>query len=99
MNDQNIKIYGRLGKNPELRRSKNNKSFCTFSIAEEVPGEKTPRWHNIVIWEKDSEHWAKTLKKGTGVFVQGRMKVREFRTQNGEIKIYREINAQELGLT
>lgn len=99
MNGQEVTIYGRLGKNPELRRTKKEKSFCTFTLAEEVDGEEAPHWHNIVMWEKDSEHWAKVLKKGSTIFVRGRMKEQPFNTENGETKIYKEISAEAIGFT
>lgn len=70
MKGQEVTIYGRLGKNPELRRTKREKSFCTFTLAEQVKGEENPRWHNIVMWEKECEHWAKILRKGNPVIVR-----------------------------
>lgn len=93
-----ITIYGRLGKDPELRQTKNNKPFCIFTLAEQIEGEEKPRWHNIAMWEKDSEHWAKVLKKGTQVFVQGRIFEKEFRSKEGEIKKYKELNAEAIGI-
>ncbi len=99
MNDKEITLYGRLGKNPELRHTKKERPFCTFTLAEQVDGEEKPRWHNIVMWEKESEHWAKVLEKGTAVFVRGRIKERSFTNENGEVKIYKEINADAVGFT
>ena len=94
MNQQERTIYGRLGKNPELRMTKKDKPFCTFTLAEEITGSEGPRWHNVVMWEKDSEHWAKTLKKGAEVFVHGRIKEKVFND-----KAYSEINADAIGQT
>lgn len=99
MNHQEKTIYGRLGKDPVLRQTKNNKAFCTFTIAEEVPGEDKPRWHNIVMWEKEAEHWANVLKKGTTIFVRGRISSRDFTNKLGELKNYKEINADAIGFS
>lgn len=99
MDHRAVIIYGRLGKNPELRRTKKDKPFCTFTLAEQVDGEENPRWHNIVMWEKESEHWAKVLEKGSAIFVRGRIKERSFTSENGEGKIYKEINADAVGFT
>ena len=99
MNNQpTISLYGRLGKNPELRQTKKCKPFCTFTLAEKIEGQEEPRWHNIVMWEKDSEHWAKVLKKGANVFVRGRIAEREFKNKNGEIRKRIELNADAIGL-
>ncbi|MAZ48953.1 MAG: hypothetical protein CME65_10335 [Halobacteriovoraceae bacterium] len=98
MNQQEIIIYGRLGKNPVLRQTKKKKPFCTFTLAEQIQGEEKPRWHNIVMWEKESEHWAKTLRKGSAIFVRGRVSEKEFQKDTGELKQYREINADSIGI-
>lgn len=98
MNNQStITIYGRLGKNPELRQTKKCKPFCTFTLAEKIEGQEEPRWHNIVMWEKDSEHWAKVLKKGANIFVRGRISNREFKTNSGEIRLFSNVNAEDIG--
>jgi len=92
MNLQERTIYGRLGKKPELRFTKNDKPYCTFTLAEELHGEDKPRWHNVVMWEKDSEHWSKTLQKGVEIFVHGRIQEKIFND-----KPYSEINADTIG--
>jgi single-strand DNA-binding protein len=94
---QTITIYGRVGKNPVLRRTKKQTPFCTFTVAEQVDGEEKPRWHNVVMWDKDSEHWAKVLRKGSSVFVRGRISEKEFKTDSGEIKGHKEVNAEAIG--
>lgn len=96
-NQRETTIYGRLGKNPELRQTKKEKPFCTFTLAEQIDGNDNPRWHNIVMWEKESEHWAKVLKKGMSVFVRGRIADRQFKNENGETKKYKEVNADSIG--
>lgn len=96
-NQREITIYGRLGKNPELRQTKKEIPFCVFTLAEQIDGSDTPRWHNIVMWEKESEHWAEVLKKGMSVFVRGRVADREFKNKNGETKKHKEVNADSIG--
>ena len=92
MNHKEITIYGRLGKNPELRQTKMDRPFCTFTLVGEVYGEDKPRWHNIVMWEKESEHWAKVLRKDATIFVRGRVQEKSFNE-----KSYLEINADAIG--
>jgi len=99
MNHQEKTIYGRLGKNPVLRHTKKDTPFCTFALAEEIHGEDKPRWHNIVMWEKEAEHWANVLKKGMSVFVRGRILSRDFTNKQGELKSYTEINADAIGFS
>ncbi|MFA5584238.1 MAG: single-stranded DNA-binding protein [Bacteriovoracaceae bacterium] len=92
-----ITIYGRLGKNPELRQTKKSEPFCTFTLAEQIEGQEEPRWHNIVMWEQDSEHWSKVLKKGAHVFVRGRIFEKQFKNRDGEVKSFNEISAEAIG--
>lgn len=96
-NQREITIYGRLGKNPELRQTKKERPFCTFTLVEQIDGNDNPRWHNIVMWEKESDHWAEVLKKGMSVFVRGRITARKFKNKNGEMKKYQEVNADAIG--
>lgn len=96
-NQREVTIYGRVGKNPELRQTKKERPFCIFMLAEQIDGSNTPRWHNIVMWEKESEHWAEALKKGMSVFVRGRIADRQFKNKNGETKKYKEVNADSIG--
>jgi single stranded DNA-binding protein len=98
-NQREITIYGRLGKKPELRLTKKEKPFCCFTLAEQVDGEEAPRWHNVVMWEKEAEHWSNVLNKGTTVFVRGRIVDRECKNDMGELKQYKEINADAIGFT
>lgn len=98
-NQREVTIYGRLGKNPELRITKKEKPFCIFTLAERVKGEEAPRWHNIVMWGKEAEHWSSVLHKGTSVFVRGRIVDREYKSDSGELKLYTEVNADAIGFT
>lgn len=100
MNHPNeITIYGRLGRDPELRYTKKQEPLCTFSVAENVEGQDKPNWHNIIVWGKEAEHWASNLKKGTSVFVRGRKNEREFTNDKGIKKLYQEVKAEAIGFT
>lgn len=100
MNHTNeITIYGRLGRDPELRYTKKNVAFCTFSVAQKVEGQEAPNWHKIVLWGKEAEHWATNLKKGASVFVRGRNNEREFTNSMGIKKSYLEVKASAIGFT
>ncbi len=98
-NQREVTIYGRLGKKPYLRFTKKEKPFCFFTLAEQVEGEEAPRWHNIVMWGKEAELWSSVLNKGTSVFVRGRIVGREYKSDSGELKNYREVNADAIGFT
>lgn len=79
-------LVGRLGKDPETRNFEGGGVNCTFSIAtsetwkDKQTGEKKERteWHNIVIWGKLAEIAAKYLHKGDQVYVEGKMRTRNW---------------------
>lgn len=80
-----VQLLGRLGKDPELRKTANGKAVCNFSVAtSEKRGDKEETtWHEIVTWEKTAENCAKFLAKGREVFVEGRIQVREYEAKDG----------------
>ncbi len=90
-------VFGRLGANPELKYTHGLKAVCTFSLAEQVPGQAEPRWHRVVVWGKQGETCKVQLTKGRPVFVQGQMITREF-IHNGEKKSQVELTADFIGI-
>ena len=94
-----ITIYGRLGRDPELKYTKSREALCKFSLAEKVEGQEKPLWHNIVIWGNEAEHWSINLKKGSSIIVRGQNREREYTNDKGEKKNYQEVRAHAIGLT
>lgn len=75
-----VLLIGRLGKDPELSYTPNGVAVCKFSLAtnESYKGnddnwvEKT-EWHNIVAWRKLAEICSQYLKKGSKVYLEGKI--------------------------
>lgn len=98
MNDTNKELFlGRLGKEPELRYTKDQKPVCHLSVATTNEIEKKTVWNKVVVWGKQAELCNLYLKKGSEIFVQGRKSLKEFPTEEGEIKKYVEVNASLVG--
>lgn len=68
-------LLGRLGKDPEERTTQAGKSVCSFTVAtDDGWGEnKKTNWHNITCFDKTAENVVKYLKKGSCVFIRGRI--------------------------
>ncbi|PIK13526.1 single-stranded DNA-binding protein [Halobacteriovorax sp. JY17] len=97
MNTNIMQLFvGRLGKEPDLRYTKNKKAVCHLSIAT-TNDEKKIIWNKVVVWGKQAELCSLYLKKGKEVFVQGYKEIREFTTNDGEVKEYEEITASLIG--
>jgi single-strand DNA-binding protein len=86
-------LIGNLGKDPELQRLESGSMVAKFSVATtEVYKDKNgnraeqTEWHNISVWGKPAEIAEKYLKKGSGVYIEGRIRSREYTDKNGQQK-------------
>ena len=100
MNSDRRQLFmGRLGKNPELRYTKNQKPVCYLSVAVNDEKEQKTTWNKVVVWGKQAELASMYLKKGSEVFVQGQKQLKEFTTSEGLQKYYEEVNANLIGFS
>ena len=94
-----ILICGRLGKNPELKYTKNQEAVCVFTVAENIDQQDKPNWHRVIVWGRQAESCSVHLKKGSSVFVQGRNFEKEFTNNEGIKKKYIELKAESIGIS
>lgn len=78
-------LVGNLGKDPDLRYTPNGASVVTFSVAtserfKDKTGEKREEttWHNVVAWNQLAEICGQYLKKGSKVYLEGKIKNRSY---------------------
>lgn len=98
-----VEISGYLGKDPEIRYTKNGKAVAAFSVGvgrgKDQNGEsKGTDWINCVAWDKDAEAVGNNTQKGTYVAVVGRLRVRNYEDKNGEKKWVTEVVARQVFL-
>ncbi|MDN0012336.1 single-stranded DNA-binding protein [Providencia stuartii] len=92
-------IVGNLGDDPIVRYSPNGTAFANFSVAtsetwkDKNTGEKRERtdWHNIVIQGKLAEAAGQYLKKGSQVYIEGKMRTRKYQGNDGQDKYITEV--------
>jgi single-strand DNA-binding protein len=97
-------LIGNLGKDPEVRRLENGAVVASFSIAtsevytEKATGEKreTTDWHNIVVWRGLAEVAEKYIKKGSKVYVEGKLKTRSWQDKEGNTRYTTEVLGEEI---
>ena len=97
-------LIGNLGKDPEIRRLENGAVVATFSIAtsesftDKNSGEKKEitDWHDIVLWRGLAEIAEKYIRKGTKIYVEGKLKKRSWQDKEGNIKYNTEVIGEEL---
>jgi single-strand DNA-binding protein len=96
-------LVGNLGREPEVRFMPNGEAVCNFSIAttdnwKDKNGEKQSKteWHNIVIYRKLAEIAGDYLKKGSPVYIEGRLQTRKWQTKEGQDRYTTEIIANSM---
>ena len=90
-------LIGNLGRDPELKESKDTK-FCKLSVATSsyVNNAKETEWHNVTCFGKTAENVAQWTRKGSQVFVEGRIQSGEYTTKEGEKRKTYDIIAQNI---
>jgi single-strand DNA-binding protein len=98
-------LSGNVGQKPELKESKNQKKYLSFSIA--VNEDYKPKdsdeyvkktvWFNLVVYDKRAETLAKILDKGSSVVVTGKLTMRDSKEQEGD-KSYKTLEIQVLNV-
>ena len=98
-----VMIIGRLVKDPESKTTPNGQAVCAFSVATnhsytDAQGQKQDKaeYHNIVAWRKLAEICGQYLKKGSKVYLEGRITTRSWKAQDGQTKYRTEITADNL---
>jgi single-strand DNA-binding protein len=97
-------LVGRLGKDPELRYTPSGAAVANFSIAtseewkDKNTGEKQERteWHRIVAWRRLGEICGEYLRKGSQVYIEGRLQTRSWEDRDGNTRYTTEIVAQNM---
>lgn len=97
-------MVGRLGNDPEIRTMPNGDPVARISVAtseewtDKQTGEKkqNTEWHSIIAFRKLADIIGQYLKKGSQVYVEGKIRTRKWQDQNGQDRYTTEIIADQL---
>ena len=97
-------LVGNLGKDPEVRHLENGASVANFSVAttesykDRNTGERRDQteWHNVVLWRGLAEVAEKYLKKGSQVYIEGKIRTRSWEDKEGNTRYTTEIVGNEM---
>ncbi len=97
--NNNVRLIGNLGQDPELKEIGNGGKLVKFSVAtndyykDKTSGEfvTNTQWHNVVMWGYLAEKASKKLRKGAKVAVDGQLQYRTFEDESGNKKYYTQI--------
>lgn len=98
-------LLGNLGKDPEVRRLDDGRAVANFSLAtsetyKNKSGEKVTNteWHNIVLWSPLADIAENYLKKGSQVYIEGKISNRSYEDKDGVKKYISEVVGREITL-
>jgi len=96
-------LVGHLGKDPEVRHLESGASVANFTLAtndyyKDKSGTRVERteWHNITAWRGLAEVAEKYLKKGHQIYVEGKIRTRQYQDKDNQTRYITEIVADEI---
>lgn len=107
MSVNKVILVGNVGKDPEVRHFENDGAVANFPIAttergyttrngQEIP-ERT-EWHNVVAWRGLAKVVENYVKKGTQLFIEGKIRTRSYDDKDGNKRYITEVYADNLQL-
>src|SRR4051812_24328099 len=91
-------LVGNLGKDPEIRSIENGRKVSNFTLAttesyKDKNGERVDQteWHNVVFWGPIADVIERYLKKGSQIYVEGKIRTRSYEDKDGVKKYITEI--------
>ena len=99
-------LVGTLGADPELRQTNSGSSVCNMRIAtndwrrDNTTNERveTTEWHNIVLFKRLAEVAERYLKKGSQVYIEGKLRTRKWQDRDGNNRYNTEVIANDMQL-
>lgn len=93
-------LVGNLGKDPEVRHLENGTAVANFPIAtsesyKDREGNRVDQteWHNVVVWRKLAEIAESYLKKGSQIYLEGKLRTRSWDDPQGNKRYTTEVVA------
>lgn len=90
-----VMIIGNVTRDPEVRTTPQGTNVASFSVAtnyawKDQAGQKQEKaeFHNVVVWRKLADICGQYLRKGTKVYIEGRLQTRDWESQDG-VKHYK----------
>ncbi|MCH5328555.1 MAG: single-stranded DNA-binding protein [Coprobacter sp.] len=107
MSVNKVVLIGNVGKDPDVRYLDNNVCVASFTLATTERGYTTANgvqipdkteWHNIVLWRGLAKVAEQYVKKGSQVYIEGKLRTRSWDDQNGVRRYTTEIYADNMEL-
>lgn len=103
MSFNKIIIVGNLGRDPELRYTPQGTAVCDISLAtnerkRDKSGEflDVTTWFRVTLWRNQAENASKYLKKGSPVYIEGRLSLEEWTDREGNTRQTLSVQASDM---
>lgn len=103
MSVNKVILVGRLGKDPEVRYMTNGDAVANFTLAttesfKDKEGNKAEKteWHNVVIYRRLAEVAGEYLKKGSQIYIEGKIQTRKYQNKDKEDRYTTEVIVSEM---
>jgi single-strand DNA-binding protein len=100
-----IMLIGHLGRDPEIRYTPDGAPVATFSLAtsenwtdKNGSRQEHTEWHNVVAWNRLADLSKRFLSKGRQVYIEGRIRSREWNDREGNKRRTTEVIASQIVL-
>jgi single-strand DNA-binding protein len=98
-----VDLIGNLGNDPELRKTNSEQDVCNFRLAtneswkdKDGNDHSETEWHNIVVWGKLAVICGEHLKKGSQVYIEGKLKTRKWKDNEDRDRYTTETKASKV---
>lgn len=99
-----VEIIGRLGADPDLRRTQAGDAVATLSVAtneqwtDKQTGEarEVTEWHRCILWRRLAEIAEQYIRKGSRVYLAGQLKTRKWQDNTGQDRYTTEIQCRDM---
>ena len=98
-----VTLLGNLGKDPEVKFTPQGTAVAKLALAtnerykdKEGQWQDRTEWHNVVLWQRLAEIAGEYLKKGSKVYIEGRLQTRSWEDKQGQKRYTTEIVATNL---
>jgi single-strand DNA-binding protein len=103
-NVNRIILIGNLGREPELRHTPKGNAYCNLSVATHKPNSnketglkrRDTHWHRATVWGKQAENCAKYLTKGSRIYLEGELQMKDWKDKAGNARRSAEISVESV---
>lgn len=98
-----VALIGHVGADPEIRQTGSGTAVCELRLATNetwkdqsgAPQTRT-EWHRVIAWGRTAENVGRYVKKGSLIYVEGRLQTREWQDKEGQRRYTTEIIASQV---